>query len=77
MTMIYGLSREDNLVMMIENIIFDNGYLNRASIENKIELLESLIVAREQVNELNKTRIKRAIDILKKDIVKTMTAGLV
>ena len=49
MTMIYGLSREDNLVMLIENIIYDNGYLKRATKGNKLELLESLIVAREQV----------------------------
>lgn len=76
MTMIYGLSKEDNLVMIIENIIFDNGYLDRATIENKVELLESLIVAREEVNPLNKTRIKRAINILKRDIVESMTEGL-
>lgn len=76
MTMIYGLSKEDNLVMIIENIIFDNGYLDRATIENKVELLESLIVAREEVNPLNKTRIKRAINILKRNIVESMTEGL-
>ena len=69
MTMIYGLSREDNLVMMIENIIFDNGYLKRARTENKLELLESLIVAREQVSPLNKTRVNRAIRVLKEDII--------
>ena len=69
MTMIYGLSREDNLIMMIENIIFDNGYLKRARTENKLELLESLIVAREQVSPLNKTRVNRAIRVLKEDII--------
>ena len=69
MTMIHGLSREDNLVMMIENIIFDNGYLKRARTENKLELLESLIVAREQVSPLNKTRVNRAIRVLKEDII--------
>ena len=69
MTMIHGLSKEDNLVMMIENIIFDNGYLKRARTENKLELLESLIVAREQVSPLNKTRVNRAIRVLKEDII--------
>ena len=69
MTMIYGLSREDNLIMMIENIIFDNGYLKRARTENKLELLESLIVAREQVSPLNKTRVNRAIRVLKEAII--------
>ena len=69
MTMIYGLSREDNLVMLIENIIYDNGYLQRARTENKLELLESLIVAREQVSPLNKTRVNRAIRVLKEDII--------
>lgn len=69
MTMIYGLSREDNLIMLIENIIYDNGYLKRARTENKLELLESLIVAREQVSPLNKTRVNRAIRVLKEDII--------
>ena len=69
MTMIHGLSREDNLVMLIENIIYDNGYLQRATKGNKLELLESLIVAREQVSPLNKTRVNRAIRILKEDII--------
>ena len=69
MTMIYGLSREDNLIMLIENIIYDNGYLQRARTENKLELLESLIVAREQVSPLNKTRVNRAIRVLKEDII--------
>lgn len=77
MTMIKGLSKEDNLIMLIEKMFFDNDYLRIASIENKLELLESLVIAREKVNALNKTRVKRAIRLLKINITESMKAGLV
>lgn len=69
MTMIKGLSKEDSLMMLMEVVIYDNGYLFRTTAERKLELLESLILMREQVSPLNRIRVRRAIRIVKQSII--------
>lgn len=76
MTMLRGIKKEDNLIMIMECIIYDNRYLEFATIENKTALINSLNIVREEVNALNSIRIDRAIKIIQKSIIKDMTEDI-
>lgn len=76
MTMLRGIKKEDNLIMIMECIIYDNRYLEFATIENKTALINSLNTVKEEVNALNSIRIDRAIKIIRKSIIKDMTEDI-
>lgn len=76
MTMLRGIKKEDNLIMIMECIIYDNNYLKYANIANKRKLLEGLQAIREDVNALNSIRIDRAIKIIEM-YIKTDTAEVI
>lgn len=69
MTMLKGIKKEDNLIMILECVIYDNSYLKFATVENKTALIESLKEVKKEVNALNSIRIDRAIKLIQKSIL--------